>query len=418
MLRRSHATGMGAERDQVIKVKQTEMDRLVMKHLFVVMAALVCGVALAVPPAVEKVAEEMIADGADVRAASTEKLGVFVVASSSVPITTTANKAANVAKLYAEKSLAGFLNAQVDAYESAEMVSDGDEVKEFFHSVTKTKVKELLKGVQTLKSYQNGDEMVCIVYMTTRGVDKAKEFEAARDAMGDNGTVEAVGEASNRDAALQKALRNAVEQVLGTMLVGEASAKSMEEVASKIFTSQQGLVDEYRITGEVEVAVGVRITVLAKVSKGKLLESYRTYMKALGDPAFYIASNSPDLTSQFNQFFMDMGIRMTANRSEATYVIDCFGDYNQVRNPVNGRKGIQLSLRFKVKDANGSEVHIDMENDPSKNSSFIGSGEVRQKQICSKAAFKQMKEPLHKNIQAMITKLMDRHTDAVMQADD
>lgn len=387
------------------------------KLIFALAAAIGCGVAkAAVPQAIEKVADEMLEAGAEVRAGSTAQLGVFVVAYASAPIGSAANKATNVAKLHAEKNLAGFLNSQIDASTVHEITETADDVNEFFRSVTKTKVNELLKGVQILKSFEKDGEMFCIVYMTTKGVDKTKEFEAARDAMGDEGVVEAVGEAGDRDAALQKALRSAVEQVLGTVLVGEAASRDMEEVANKIYASQQGLVDEYRLIEEANVTVGVRLTVLAKVSKGKLLESYRTYMKALGDPAFYIASNSPDLTSQFNQFFIDMGIRMTESRSEATYIIDCFGDYNQVRNPINGRKGIQLSLRFKVKDADGSEIHIDMENDPSKNSCFMSSGEARQKQICSKAAFKQMREPLHKNIQSMITKFMDRHTDAFMNA--
>ena len=79
-----------------------------------------------------------------------------------------------------------------------------------------------------------------------------------------------------------------------------------------------------------------------------------------------------------------------------------------VKNPMNGRKGVQLSLRFKVKDMRNDEVLIDFKNDPKKSACFQTGGEDRQKEICSDKAFAQMKEPLHEKIQNMVAKLVGR----------
>ena len=101
--------------------------------------------------------------------------------------------------------------------------------------------------------------------------------------MGDEGTVKAVGEGRTHDVAVQLALRSAVEQVVGTMVVGETKITDNEAVRNKIFSGAEGFVDEYRITAEATVTVGTRIEIVAKVSKKKLLDSYRTYLKAAGE---------------------------------------------------------------------------------------------------------------------------------------
>ncbi len=390
-----------------------------MKRWSLLLALIAGGAAFsAVPPEVSRLADEMYEAQAQVRAGSSAKLGVFVVGYASASIKESPAKARNAAQALARESIASFLSTKVASETEVSAKEANGDVEEFYSSLTKTSVKELLKGIQDLKSFQDGDEMVCFVYMTTKGIDKTDELIAAKNAMGEEGTVRGVGEAANRDAALQKALRSSVEQVLGTLVVGETAVKDLEKVKSRIFSGAQGLVDEYRIVEEVNVTIGVRVTVIAKVSKKKLLDSYSTYMKALGDPVFYIASNSPDLSSHFAEFFIDMGIRIGKRREGSDYTIECFGDFRNVRNPMNGRKGTQLSLRFKVVDNKTSEALVDMKNDPSKSACFQTGGIDRQRELCADRAFAQMKNPLHEKIHAMVSTLMDRHTDAMMNSDE
>ena len=392
-----------------------------MKNAILALSIVASSLAFAVPVEVEKVADKMLADGVEIRAGRTERLGVFVVASASVDIAGSAAKARNAARALAQRNLAGFLNTRIQSKESVgtQYVSDGDasQVQEFFSSLTETSVKELLKGVQDLRSFEKDGALVFVVYMTARGCDKSDEFRRAKDAMGDAGTVEAVGEAANRDAALQKALRNAVEQVLGTIVVGETAVKDLERVKSRIFAGAQGLVDEYRVTAEVQVELGVRVTVLAKVSKKKLLDSYSVYMKALGDPVFYLHTDSEELSTQFTQFFTDMGFKVSAVEAGANYRIEAAGNFREVKHPASGRKGTQLSLSVKVYAIDGSEVLVSVANDPRKSASFVGSLD-RQREIVAEKAFNQMKGPVHEKIQQMVAKMMERHTDALMNADE
>ena len=168
------------------------------------------------------------------------------------------------------------------------------------------------------------------------------------------------------------------------------------------------MVEKYRVISETEVTNGKRVEIVAKVSKKNLLDNYSNYMKFLGDPAFYIESNSGDLQSHFTQFFTDMGIRIAAVPNEATYVIHCVGEFRRLKHPANGRQGTQLSLRFKVSEINGNEVLIDVKNDPRKSTCFVGKDHDRQKELCSNKAFSQMQNIVHEKIQAMVGKLVGR----------
>lgn len=392
-----------------------------MRCIILSLLVMVCGVLLAAPHAVEKVADDMLSAGVELRAGSTEKLGVFVVASASVEVKDSVAKARNAARALAQKNLAEFLNTRIEAkvVVSTKYVSEGEKtnMQEFFSSLTETSVRELLKGMQDLRSFERDGSIVYVVYVTSRGCDKSAELRAAKDAMGDDGTVEASGEAGNRDAALQKALRNAVEQVLGTMVIGESAVKNLEQVKSKVFAGAQGLVDEYRVVSESRVETGFRVTVLAKVSKKKLMDSYSAYMKALGNPVFYLQSNSEELLTSFTQFFTDMGFEISSIQSNANFRIDAFGNFREVKHPANGRKGTQLAMSIKVYAIDGSEVLVSVANDPRRSASFVGSLD-RQREIVAEKAFNQMRNSVHEKIQQMVAKLMERHTDQLMNGDE
>lgn len=392
-----------------------------MRCIILSLLVMVSGALLAAPHAVEKVAADMLSAGVELRAGSTEKLGVFVVASASVEVKDSVAKARNAARALAQKNLAEFLNTRIEAKNvvSTKYVSEGEKtnMQEFFSSLTETSVRELLKGMQDLRSFERDGSIVYVVYVTSRGCDKSAELRATKDAMGDDGTVETSGEAGNRDAALQKALRNAVEQVLGTMVIGESAVKNLEQVKSKVFAGAQGLVDEYRVVSEARVETGFRVTVLAKVSKKKLMDSYSVYMKALGNPVFYLQSNSEELLTSFTQFFTDMGFEISSIQSNANFRIDAFGNFREVKHPSNGRKGTQLAMLIKVYAIDGSEVLVSVANDPRRSASFVGSLD-RQREIVAEKAFNQMRNSVHEKIQQMVAKLMERHTDQLMNSDE
>lgn len=204
---------------------------------------LACAVGMAasaaIPEAIQKTWEEMKSADVDSRAGFTKSLGVYVIAKGSVEITGSKAKAKTIARANALENLAGFFGTQIESATetstSESTVGEASEIREFFAKTTKTQVKQLLKGVQDLAMDDDGDTMVSWIYLTTKAQDKTAELKAAMAAMGDEGTVKAVGEANTHQNAVQMALRAAVEQVVGTMVVGETKITDNEKVKNKIF---------------------------------------------------------------------------------------------------------------------------------------------------------------------------------------
>lgn len=404
------------------------MGKIIKFVALLVSCALGTAVSAAVPEAVEVLAKQMKEDGAESRAGFTKQLGVFIVATGNAPITGSKAKAKTIARANAVQNVAAFMGSQVSSAtrsESSEStVNDVTEVKEFFSTVTETKVKQLLKGVQDLSMEDDGDTMVATVFLTTKAVDKSAELKAAMDAMGDEGTVRAVGEANSHQNAIQMALRAAVEQVVGTMVVGETKITDNEKVKSKIFSGAEGFVDTYRPVEEVEISAGWRVTVIAKVSKKKILDSYRVYLKTLGDPVFYLECTSSDsdgedkqIAARFGQFFRKLGFKISKTPEGADYLINAAGEYRRVKNPIDEDQTFtQYSMVIRVLSKTGEEL-LSLPNNPRKSAVCINNPE-RERELCAAKAFKQMEKPVHEAINDMIARMMAEHTDKLMNSDE
>lgn len=404
------------------------MGKIIKFVALLVSCALGTAVNAAVPEAVEVLAKQMKEDGAESRAGFTKQLGVFIVATGNAPITGSKAKAKTIARANAVQNIAAFMGSQVSSStrsESSEStVNDETEVKEFFSTVTETKVKQLLKGVQDLSMEDDGDTMVATVFLTTKAVDKSAELKAAMDAMGDEGTVRAVGEANSHQNAIQMALRAAVEQVVGTMVVGETKITDNEKVKSKIFSGAEGFVDTYRPVEEVEISAGWRVTVIAKVSKKKILDSYRVYLKTLGDPVFYLECTSSDsdgedkqIAARFGQFFRKLGFKISKTPEGADYLINAAGEYRRVKNPIDEDQTFtQYSMVIRVLSKTGEEL-LSLPNNPRKSAVCINNPE-RERELCAAKAFKQMEKPVHEAINDMIARMMAEHTDKLMNSDE
>lgn len=331
------------------------------------------------------------------------------------------------AELEAKRKLTAYVHGEtmtasrtVDQQRETTAVNGETAVKGFsrFQKKIESKVDAFVRGTKIIGqiTYSEVSYIVCVT--TERYEDDSSILRAAQSEYGNEGVVKAVGEAETVEAATQKALRGAVEQVLGTVVVGYDAMSSDAGFQSRFFSGTDGVVEKYRVLSETNVSIGKRIVIVAKVSKKTLLDNYSNYMHFVGDPAFYIDSNSPDLASHFTQFFTDMGIRMAPDPDQSSFVIHCAGEFRPLKHPASGRQGTQLSLRFKVNEINGADTLIDMKNDPRKSACFTGKDPDRQKEICSEKAFKQMEEPLHQKIQAMVAKLVGRKMRAAAQGKD
>ena len=403
--------------------------RFCSKFMMVLLGVMLAAAACAVPPQVEALAEKMLADGAGARAAWNKELGVYIVAMGSAEITGSKAKAKTVARMEALKNIGEYLGSQVSAAETVGTkattdVNGVEQNEEFFSSMMQVNVKQALKGVQDLKTIDDGDKIIAVVYLTTKSSDKSAELKAAMTAMGDEGTVAAVGEGKGRDAALQLALRSAVEQVVGTMVVGETKVTDNEAVRNKIFSGAEGFVDEYRITAESSVAIGCRIEIVAKVSKKKILDSYRVYLKALVDPVFYLECMSSDsdsedkqIAARFGQFSRKLGFKISKTPEGADYCINASGDYRRAQHPIDPDQTFtQYSMIIKVLSKAGEEL-LSLPNNPKKSAVCINNPE-RERELCAEKAFKQMEKPVDEAINAMIARMMADHTDKLMNSDN
>ncbi len=299
-----------------------------------------------------------------------------------------------------------------------------EQTEEFFSSVMQVNVKQALKGVQDLRIIDDDDKITAIVYLTTKSSDKSSELKAAMNALGDEGTVRAVGEANTHQNAVQMALRAAVEQVVGTMVVGATKITDNEKVKNKIFSGAEGFVDTYRVTDELEIAAGWRISIVAKVSKKKILDSYRVYLKTLGDPVFYLDCTSTDsdaedkqIAARFGQFFRKLGFKISKTPEGADYVIKASGEYRRVKNPLDEDQTFtQYSMIIRVMSKTGEEL-LSLPNNPRKSAVCINNPE-RERELCAAKAFKQMEKPVHEAINDMIARMMADHTDKFMNSDE
>jgi hypothetical protein len=81
----------------------------------------------------------------------------------------------------------------------------------------------------------------------------------------------ASGEAQDREAALNSALRHAVEQVVGMSVGTTTYVSNLKTIEDKIYSSANGFIEKYEVVSEDRTLDGgYRLTVSAKVSKEKL----------------------------------------------------------------------------------------------------------------------------------------------------
>lgn len=381
-----------------------------------------------IPEAVRATYEQMKADGVDQRASYNKNLGVFVVANGEAEITGSKAHAKTIAKTKALENLSAFLGVQVESAAkhvvSESTVGEQSEIREFFSKTTKTKIKQLLKGVQDLAIVDDGDKIIAWIYLTTKAQEKSKELDAQLNALGNDGTVQTVGEAKSHANAVQMALRVAVEQVAGTMVIGETKVANDELMRNKIFSGAEGFVDTYRIIQEVELPSGWRVNVIAKVSKKKILDTYRTYLKAMGDPVFYLQCTSSDsdgedkqIAARFGEFFRKLGFKISKTSDGADFCINASGEYRRVKNPVDEEQVFtQYSMVIKILSKTGEEL-LSIPNNPRKSSVCINNPD-REREICAEKAFKQMEKPVHEAINSMVARMMADHTDKLMNSND
>ncbi len=368
------------------------------KHFLLLLIAIGAGTVRAAEPDFRAIGHKLVTDGGTSTCGTDDSTGLWVVAIGRADVTDGEAKARAAAELEARKELASFFTVQVQSVtESAYSESDAG-IQEAFSQMARQDVSELLRGVRIESCRVEEGVATAIAVLTQKTADASA---ALKRAMADErpGTVTASGEGPTADAALEAAKRNALEQVMGSSIVGSDSSQD-GSVRSRVYSDVQGMVSAYRILEQTQEGNVCRVRIVAEVDKDELQESYGAQMKAVGDPIFWITGTNDDAIRQISDFLMGKGLKCAVQKGTADYKVETKTEFNRVKHPVNGRPGSQLQLTVICYDKSGVQLFT-LQNDPRKSSTFTGT-EERQAQICVEKAVKQIGKPLHERLQRAI----------------
>ena len=364
-----------------------------------------------VSPEVEKLIVEMKESGASVRTLIQGGQGLVMVGIGRTQYKRGAvNKCREIARVEAIREVSGALKtafkAQTIASLNLEVSGETSKAEMFVSSLSEASINQMVKGIQVISSGKNeSDEMEVVVLLSSVFHDASDVLSAMQEKWGDKGVVKAVGIDEDRYLAERDALRSAVEQVAGTMVVGKVSVNEREELHRRLTTTAGALVDEYRIVRETKVEATFNVEIVARVSKRKLYDSYRSYFKCLDNPKFCIEATNSALVRAFTQHFVDKGFTITEKADEAQYKIKLDGRFRERTNPVTGNPGTMLALTVEIVSVDGSTVLMRMNEKQAKDSDVL-TREQRTEAVCERI-FEKLKQQLDQAIHNMVIRMLD-----------
>ena len=310
------------------------------------------------------------------------------------------------ARLAAVGAVASVLGNRTKSALQLSTSENGDEIREFFSSLTETTVDVCLKGVRVLRVGKDAEgETVVVVAATARAVDASVRLRQAMDDAGEAGVVIAVGVDPVRAVAERNALRSAVEQVAGTMVAGRVSVTEKENLHKRLATTAGALVDEYRIVRESRSNADYTVEIAARVSKRAVYDSYRSFFKAIDNPTFIVESDECSLKQAFTRYFVDKGFNLTERRDLAHYVIRLDGRFSERPNPVTGKEGTMLALSVSVVSTDGRTVLLQLTERKAKDSEVLD--RAQRIQAVSRMIFEKIRSRLDEKIHDMVIRMLD-----------
>ena len=384
-----------------------------MKRVLAILLVLITSSVLAEGmPLFEKTVSEMRTHGASARSGISDETGFYIVGiGRSRYLYDEIDKCREIARANAIKEIASAMETCLKARDEVglTMKIDGDaaEARAFVLSLTETKVESLMKGVEIIGSYKNADgEMEVAACMTAKRVNYNETFAGTRESCADKGTVKAIGIDTCRAMAEKNALRSAVEQVAGTLVVGKVVVNEREDMHKRLATTAGALVEEYRIIEESRIGSEHKVVVVAKVDKRKLYDDYKSFFKCLHDPIFCIDATDESLKRHFTQFFIDKGFCLTTDPTECHYVIKLDGKFVERPTPsVPNSVGTMLNLNVRIESADGKRVLMSLNDRQSKDSLML-TAEQRHEET-ARRIFNKLELKLHQAIQDMVVRLLD-----------
>lgn len=149
------------------------------------------------------------------------------------------------------------------------------------------------------------------------------------------GAILAGDEVKARDDALASALRNAVEQVVGTMIESDVLVENYQTVEDKIYTKTSGYVQKYDIISSNKQSDNVfEITIRATVKMSDLrndLQAIGVLISRKGKPRTMVLIDERNITTNYHQLIADLNTTETTIMNEMMNLGFPFVDATQAK---------------------------------------------------------------------------------------
>jgi len=372
----------------------------------------------------------MVRDSSSVRSGSSDdaSIGQFVVVV--VKLSTEDPQDMAETRQQAMKEIGKFLGARVatrTSMGSSETTDSGGRsiASRFFSDYSEVRVDQTLGAVEMLGivKFQGRD---AVAFTLTEGAakrmqslsEKAAESLRNREA-GKPLEVEAVGFARMaggdlapaRSRALLQAQRFAIEAALGATIVG-LSVRDADD-RSKTFrdtcvSNSDGQIARFDVLEEGAEGDNYRVRIRAVVQQGKLLDSYRAHLRAMGDPRIRVdASGETGLRQMATDFFREKGFRVSDGH-DVDWVVILSPSVTDYADPADGaRRTKRCQIGVQVKDLRSGEILLSLAPDRMKNICDIDGDASTQTRVATERAFKSGRAELHKRIAESIKRLGD-----------
>ncbi len=222
------------------------------------------------------------------------------------------------------------------------------------------------------------------------------------------GTVRAIGFciiengkiAPAKRKALQGALRNAVEQVMGTMVVGQSQLMDNEKAKSKVISQTVGNIKQYRIVKEAPHGSNYQVIINAQVDEKHILDNYAAMVRAMGNPGFFVNTVDPDLYYSLSGFLTDLGFSVVTDQNQAQFIVNADCKYLPIHDEHYG-KGIQIDLGLSLLDVSSNQQLFGIHNTPRLTSTYSGDFNQIRRSAANKA-FKTMRKQIHEKLNKVV----------------
>ena len=379
-------------------------------------AVLCCADQAFATPSWLKIAREMAADGETVRSGSAAEGGWYVAAISEMTNSegSADAEAMQRARLVGKRLIAGFVSGEkVGASEESSVseiaVGDKTETAETFRQRITVDVDAVLRGTEVVGTVEgDGGRKFLVLVASSETADASaalatKMAELGPDTVAASGFAPVAdgGIAAAQKAALASAKAAAVEMVLGTAIASTEAAMNIN-ASARIFSNAGGFIESFRITEEGDHDGAYKVTIVAKVSKDRLMKDYGAALAQFGNVKFHVARTGDDqLDAMLEEKFAEWKCPLTADRSAADYVVVAKWEFADETNPMDGRAGTRLTLTIRMLDAASGKEYFAVNNDPRKAVSFIGDHRRRIRNAAD-LAVKEIHEKIHERLDAMI----------------